>query len=507
MIKLISILKEHIISLPGFSNDWKSFHNKALIDLRKKTKAPLSVLNLKIGKYNLSGEESGVTMGYEQGEKFLSNITRRNVIGFFDKLGITPSKIYIGIVPTRIAYSYYITGEYNGIPIAIARKETGSSMAGQTYLVSPSIKTKFNLVKELPVPDILDILKLTQPTNEHIISIPPGNDDFTNKGKIKEGIIEMISYMMLESSNSDYNMFSYILNEDYVDASINDTYNVTTNFVIQDMIANNYELTKDGEEILVSHSNEDLITREDIIDYIKENKSLKKYLEKTFWKYYLEKIRQNLPELIDQIDKLLDPHSELNVSLSRFVRYFGSDIEDTIYNNKLDIDSVFTDPNFNDYWRKNLLSSSLTEHIISIPGHSTPPPDLRGIIDRLFDQINGSGFELNEPDSSTLSLEWDDNEDGEISRILQKYPDRVFLWNEDALPFVHDKKGKFEYKLFIDNEEGEIRLYFPYVDDSGTWSTGWFDTRGTYHGDTENFDENGNYIGNPFDHIINLGNQ
>jgi hypothetical protein len=104
-------------------------------------------LNLKLGKYNLSGNEQGIELTWEEGSKLLSTTTKQNIIGFFNNvLNIEPLKIYIGIVPRngKAAKSFYAIGEYNDTPIAISRKETATPGAGQTFLVSPNYKDKFH---------------------------------------------------------------------------------------------------------------------------------------------------------------------------------------------------------------------------------------------------------------------------------------------------------------------------------------------------------------------------
>jgi hypothetical protein len=50
----------------------------------------------------------------------------------------------IGKVPDRCAFSFYILGEYNNETVILARKETSSSMAGQTYLITKDSKMQLN---------------------------------------------------------------------------------------------------------------------------------------------------------------------------------------------------------------------------------------------------------------------------------------------------------------------------------------------------------------------------
>jgi hypothetical protein len=101
-----------------------------------------------------------------------------------------------------------------------------------------------------------------------------------------------ISYMK-EIIQDEYNSFlNFLLDE--VDVPGGDSnYNIVASFIIEQMIANNYELYHNGEEILLTNSNSNLVTKEDIENYIEENQGLKKYLEKITWGYYFDQIDIN----------------------------------------------------------------------------------------------------------------------------------------------------------------------------------------------------------------------
>ena len=159
-------------------------------------------LNLKIGKYNISGNEIGNKYPWNHAERKLSNATRENTINFFNTLGIKPTKIYIGLVyrgelsneefnnltdfekinrleTERKAKSFYIEGNYQGTPIIIARKETRSPAAGQTNLFSPYAKLQFSNFKDLPANEILAALKIPNEGNIDEAIIKPGNTGMT----------------------------------------------------------------------------------------------------------------------------------------------------------------------------------------------------------------------------------------------------------------------------------------------------------------------------------------
>ena len=159
-------------------------------------------LNLKIGKYNISGNEIGNKYPWNHAERKLSNATRENTINFFNTLGIKPTKIYIGLVyrgelsneefnnltdfekinrleTERKAKSFYIEGNYKGTPIIIARKEARSPAAGQTNLFSPYAKLQFSNFKDLPANEILAALKIPNEGNIDEAIIKPGNTGMT----------------------------------------------------------------------------------------------------------------------------------------------------------------------------------------------------------------------------------------------------------------------------------------------------------------------------------------
>jgi hypothetical protein len=67
-------------------------------------------------------------------------------------------------------------------------------------------------------------------------------------------------------------------------------YDVLKSFIIDQMIFNNHEIFKDGEEILLSYNNEDLIDEENIKEYLEINPNLKNYLYKLITKFYEENV-------------------------------------------------------------------------------------------------------------------------------------------------------------------------------------------------------------------------
>ena len=141
MIKLGNLLKEIEV---GIHND-KYEEERNFFNSIKPKLGFIKPLNLKLGRYNVSGLERGVSLPWDEGKNILSTKTRRNAEELFiTHLKTIPKTVMIGKVPTRWAASFYIIGEYNNETVILARKETSSSMAGQTYLITKDNKMQLN---------------------------------------------------------------------------------------------------------------------------------------------------------------------------------------------------------------------------------------------------------------------------------------------------------------------------------------------------------------------------
>jgi hypothetical protein len=102
-------------------------------------------LDLKLGRYNVSGLERGVSLPWDEGKNILSAKTRKNAEELFiTHLKTTPETVMIGKVPIKCTFSFYIIGKYNNETVILARKETSSDMAGQTYLITKDNKMQLN---------------------------------------------------------------------------------------------------------------------------------------------------------------------------------------------------------------------------------------------------------------------------------------------------------------------------------------------------------------------------
>ena len=96
--------------------------------------------------------------------------------------------------------------------------------------------------------------------------------------------------------NNKY-FLDYLLNQ----TAYTNTYSVVARFIKLHMIANQYELEKNGQEMLVSLSNAKLVNKADMIDYINENIDLKRYLEKITWRYYINDVDENREDIKDKV--------------------------------------------------------------------------------------------------------------------------------------------------------------------------------------------------------------
>ena len=186
---------------------------------RKFTRQFPNKLNIKLGKYNISGDEPGEKYSWEEASGKLSSVTRNNAESFFNKFNTQPQNIYVGIVyrgmsdydfkslpidnqqkwteTTPNAKSFYIEGNYKDTPIIISRKSTHNPAAGQTYLISPYAKLKFHDVKDLPANEILAALKIPNEKNIKEIKAQPG------KTGLKDNRIKLVIQSQTTSPNDN----------------------------------------------------------------------------------------------------------------------------------------------------------------------------------------------------------------------------------------------------------------------------------------------------------------
>jgi hypothetical protein len=290
-------------------------------------------LNLKLGKYDLSGDEPGQKYSWEEASSKLSSTTKNNAESFFNKFNTQPQNIYIGIVyrgisdfdfyqnppdsqiyigtwPLYKAKSFYIEGNYKGTPIIIARKETRSPKAGQTYLVSPYAKLKFNHIKDLPTNEILAALKISNDDNIDEIKVQPINklikptekEHVTSKSYIDIDTSFINDYILYEGEINNYleglknhwteirdvYYFDFILDGNYMfyfnenKQEINNILSLNDPLEIKDYARERAEIISTDIEDLDFYTEEIMKAIENIQEYVPQYMAAKKILENKF---------------------------------------------------------------------------------------------------------------------------------------------------------------------------------------------------------------------------------
>lgn len=171
----------------------------------------------------------------------------------------------------------------------------------------------------------------------------------------------------------EYDGLPYIDNN-YIDILFDDTEreDIVIDFIIDHMIANHYELEKNGQEILIGPSTRRLITREDVIEYIQDNENVKQYLIRTLRSYYMLEVEENYDFIVSKIMNNIEEYysdwenhpfykKEVLDSLQR-----GNILYDFIIDNlgrEYGYGEVFNNKSFNIYLNKQLNKADiLGEH-------------------------------------------------------------------------------------------------------------------------------------------------
>jgi hypothetical protein len=154
----------------------------------------------------------------------------------------------------------------------------------------------------------------------------------------------------------------------------------------------------------------------------------------------------------------------------------------------------------------------LKEITVNTPG-GILPQKLGDDIEKLLQYFGEgtSGFSLTEPLESEYELA--DYEPGENDTIYHNQPEMIEYTNNvyrivkylcSHFPnkkMVFDTNilshggGENSFDTLLDIKKDKVIVSQPYVCDDGDIFVGWFDSKGTYHPDTENYNEKGEYIG------------
>lgn len=147
------------------------------------------------------------------------------------------------------------------------------------------------------------------------------------------------------------------------------------------------------------------------------------------------------------------------------------------------------------------LTQLLKEIEISQPGKFIRSPEDLEALKVLTDSFGegNSDFDLYNPAGEIYRLndyEEDDSQYLALKKLLKKY-NGVYLLKDFDEHFTCPGAPPNVYytRVTINSSEQFIEVEIPYIDNEGSYLVGWFDSSRKYHPDTNNFDEDGDYIG------------
>jgi hypothetical protein len=202
---------------------------------------------------------------------------------------------------------------------------------------------------------------------------------------------DVISYITDELNGTIYNLLDY-----YFDSYVIDTFE---SFIIDQMIFNNHSITRNGKEILMSHNtNRDLITEEDIREYIDGNPSLQKYLKDIIYKFYIKHVdvecltKASIIQAIkdkQESERYGEEYSTRNVSNSVGRVFWNSDCDSTY------IGDILYGEDFNLFLQQEFKQADVIEEIKVQPSYTfgDNPKTLNGIA-KVETDMFGKGYTL-----------------------------------------------------------------------------------------------------------------
>ena len=309
--------------------------------------------------------------------------------------------------------------------------------------------------------------------------LPPLSSDISSE--VKKQVIDYI----IDQMNNRGSVLDY-----YLDSSIYDTFK---SFIIDQMIFNNYEVFKDGEEILVSYNNENIIDEQDVIDYVENNSELEKYLEQLLMTFYYENVdingvltvalnqaRQDKKDFEDDGENYGKWDIEYSVNRAIDNLSFSTYFSDVIYDNNfeefiqkefLKADIIKENKMYKYYLKKSLLREYPESKIISIlqkwgidlEKDREKANIARGLINR-FDQIKGTldqKIDPNDPDKDIVVIPKEiRNKDiknidlysfEDLDKLIKSYPENI------------EKIKKEAVKRFVEKEQIDKQTVQSYV--------------------------------------------
>lgn len=189
------------------------------------------------------------------------------------------------------------------------------------------------------------MIKLIDILSEIVVKGPSPRLDTNTTEFVKDYIINYIKdNILIDSEIGD-------ILDIYFDREI---YDITHNFISEQMIHNNYELYKNNDEILVSYNNRDIVDEDDIRNYIDEHPNLEKYLKKLIFNFYWSQI--DISELYSKSMLLVRNYMD---------KWEIKDIiNDILENAELYLEYILEDTyGFGEYIRREFLKSDLINEI------------------------------------------------------------------------------------------------------------------------------------------------
>jgi hypothetical protein len=194
--------------------------------------------------------------------------------------------------------------------------------------------------------------------NPQVDTLDPDVEDLIREYIDKE--INDSALYTIEFNNKYF--LDYLLNQ----TAYTNTYSVVARFIKLHMIANHYELEKNGQEMLVSLSNAKLVNKADMIDYINENIDLKRYLEKITWRYYINDVDKNREDIKDKVinnftQYVDDPLEYIKASnIKDYTTLLGELTQHQFDDSVLTFpEETFSEPEFEEYLRQTLEKSEM----------------------------------------------------------------------------------------------------------------------------------------------------
>ena len=206
---------------------------------------------------------------------------------------------------------------------------------------------------------ILNEIRINDPSTVNIFE--PDAEDYIREYINKE--IDKLAAREIKLHNK------YILEYLLKQTAYTNIYSPVARFIKLHMIANHYEVVKNGQEMLVSLSNAKLVNKTDIIDYINENIDLKRYLEKITWRYYINYVNEHRNSLVDDIfdEFIYYFKDDKNIVSLSYIKNHGLvgeySVLDEIIQNQFGSsgleypEETFDEPEFEEYLRQTLEQS------------------------------------------------------------------------------------------------------------------------------------------------------